>query len=505
MKSARNNLAIVATVSLVAVMTFSLWLWSPVRDALQPRVPGTDSAPGTSGESANPVLAGKVIPGPGKAAALTSAWPQFRGPNRDGIIADATRLSRDWKTSPPRELWSLDVGEGYAGVAIRAGRVYLLDYDRDAKQSALRCLSLADGEEIWRFSYPLTIKRNHGMTRTMPTLAGNHLVALDSKCNVFCLDASTGELKWSVSLVNEFGAAIPEWYAGQCPLVDGDKVILAPGGKNALLIALDLAMGKPLWQSPNPHDWKMTHSSIMPTDFGGRRHYVYCASKGVVGVDANDGKQLWETADWKISIATVPSPVPLPDGRIFLTGGYNAGSLMLELASDNSTNRSAGLRPGVILSSPPNAPGQETGAPLTVSSASNYDTNSTISVRSLFKLPANIFGATQHTPILKDNHLYGIRADGRFVCLGLDGKVVWSSGSGENFGLGSFLMAGDLIYALNDSGQLSLLEASSTQFALLGQIQPLTGRESWAPMALADGRLLLRDLTRLVCLDVSAK
>jgi outer membrane protein assembly factor BamB len=203
----------------------------------------------------------------------------------------------------------------------------------------------------------------------------------------------------------------------------------------------------------------------MPMDFGGRRLYVYCASKGVVGVAASDGQQLWETADWKISIATVPSPVPLPDGRIFLTGGYNAGSLMLQTEV----------------------------------------TNDQCSVKTLFKLPANIFGATQHTPILKDNHLYGIRADGRFVCLGLDGKVIWSSSSGENFGLGSFLMAGDLIYALNDSGQLSLLEASSTQFSLLGQFKPLTGRESWAPMALADGRLLLRDLTRLVCLDVSTK
>ena len=148
---------------------------------------------------------------------------------------------------------------------------------------------------------------------------------------MFCLDAASGELKWSVSLVREFGATVPEWYAGQCPLVDGDKVILAPGGKNALLLALDLATGKPLWQTPNPHGWNMTHSSIMPMDFAGRRSYVYCANKGVVGVDAKDGALLWETTDWKIGIATVPSPVVLPDGKIFLTGGYGAGSLMLQL------------------------------------------------------------------------------------------------------------------------------------------------------------------------------
>jgi outer membrane protein assembly factor BamB len=282
---------------------------------------------------------------------------------------------------------------------------------------------------------------------------------------VLCLDATTGKLKWTISLVREFGATVPEWYAGQCPLVDGDKLILAPGGKDALLLALDLATGKPLWQTPNPHGWKLTHSSVVPMEFAGRRLYVYCANKGVVGVDASDGALLWETTDWKIAIATVPSPVPLPDGKIFFTGGYGAGSLMLQLEAQ------AGK----------------------------------LGVKSLFRLTPQVFGATQHTPIFKDGHLYGARADGPFVCLGLDGKVIWSSGSSQTFGLGSFLLAGDLIYAVNDSGKLRLFEATSARFNLLGEAQPLNGRESWAPMALAGDRLLLRDLTRLVCLDVSAK
>ena len=274
-----------------------------------------------------------------------------------------------------------------------------------------------------------------------------------------------GELKWSISLVREFGASVPEWYAGQCPLVDGDKVILAPGGKDALLLAVELATGKPLWRTLNPHGWRMTHSSISPMDFAGHRLYLYCANKGVVGVDAKDGSQLFETIDWKISLATVPSPLPLPDGRIFFTGGYNAGSLMLELH-------------------------EETGR---------------IVPKSLFKLTAEIFGATQHTPIFRGDHIYGTRADGRFVCLGLDGKVVWASGPGENFGLGSFILAGDLILAMNDSGKLSLIEATPSRFNLLGQTQILQGRESWAPMALAGGRLIVRDLTHLVCLDVGNK
>jgi len=450
-------------VAVAAVAALALWWTSPTGKGLKLRIPGTDAAPGGESGGANPVLAGKLIPGAAQPAGLPGDWPQFRGLDRDGISTNAAKLSRDWKSTPPRELWSLDVGEGYAGVAVHNGRVYLLDYDRDAKQSALRCLSLDGGKEIWRFAYPLTIKRNHGMTRTVSVVTDKLVIALDSKCNVLCLDATNGELKWTISLVRELGTIVPEWYTGQCPLVEGDKVILAPGGRAALLLAVDLATGKPLWQTPNPRGWKMTHSSIMPMDFADRRLYVYCASGGVVGVDAKDGAMLFETSDWRISIATVPSPLPLSDGRVFLTGGYNAGSLMVQLREENKT-----LLP-----------------------------------KTLFRLTPEVFGATQHTPILKDGHLYGVRADGRFVCLGLDGKVVWTSGPGETFGLGSFLLGGDLIFALNDSGKLSLIEATPARFNLLGQAQILKGRESWAPMALVGHRLLARDLTRLVCLYMS--
>jgi len=449
----------------VAAFSLLIWVWPRPDTALQLRVPGTDAAPDAAANSSNPVPAGILVAGIGQPGDLPGSWPQFRGPDRDGIAADAPRFSTDWKSKPPRELWSLDVGEGYAGVAIEAGRVYLLDYDRDARQSALRCLSLADGKEIWRYRYALSIKRNHGMTRTVPAVASNLVVALDSKCNVLCVDAQSGELKWTISLVNDFGATIPEWYAGQCPLIDGAKVILAPGGNDALLIALDLNTGKLLWQTPNPRDWDMTHSSVVKLEFGGKAQYVYCAKKGVVGVDAGSGALLWETTDWKIGIATVPSPVPLPGGRIFLTGGYGAGSLMLQISEQDGTFKA----------------------------------------ESESKLPPNVFGATQHTPILKGNQLYGVRADGRFVCLDLEGKVMWASNSQETFGLGPFLIAGDLILALDDGGKLQCFPATPSGFELLGELQVLSGRESWAPMALAGNRLLLRDLTRLGCLELPSQ
>jgi outer membrane protein assembly factor BamB len=453
-------MAVFATVALL------FWMNWRAEDDLEPRVPGTDRAPaGEAGGATNPVLAGKLVPGSGQPAALEGSWPEFRGPGRTGISPDTTPLARTWAPSGPRELWSVEVGEGYGGAAIDQGRVYLIDYDREKRQSALRCLSLADGREIWRYAYPLSVKRNHGMTRTVPAVSGKYVVAMDPKCNVVCADALNGELRWGINLVPAYEATVPPWYAGQCPLVEGDRVILAPAGNDALLIAVDLASGRLVWKTPNPRGWKMTHSSVMPMELAGRRMYVYCGSGGVAGVAADDGTLLWDTTEWKISIATVPSPLVLEQGRIFFSGGYNAGSLMLQIEENDGK----------------------------------------FTPRTLFRLPPAIFGATQHSPVSRDGRIYGIRPNGHFVCLDGQGKLVWSSGTAGQFGLGPFLVASGLVFALNDNGVLSLFEASADKFALLARATVLKGRESWGPMALAGGRLIVRDLTKVVCLDVAAK
>jgi outer membrane protein assembly factor BamB len=340
-----------------------------------------------------------------------------------------------------------------------------MDYDHATKQDALRCLSAEDGAEIWRYAYPVAVKRNHGMSRTVPAVTDQFVVAMGPKCHVVCLDSATGTLRWGLDLVKQYGATIPPWYAGQCPLVDNGAIILAPGGPKSLLLALRGETGEPMWQTPNPHGWKMTHSSIVPMEVQSERMYVYCANNGVVGVSAKDGRILWETTAWKISIATVPSPLVLPEGRIFLSGGYNAGSLMLQVTNEQGH----------------------------------------WGCRTLFKLEADVFGATQHTPILYENHIYGVRPDGRLVCLGLDGKTVWVSQGGDQFGLGPFLVADGLIFAMNDAGLLRLIEATPEKYHRLAEAHVLNGRESWGPMALADGRLYARDLTRLVCLDVGPR
>jgi outer membrane protein assembly factor BamB len=228
-------------------------------------------------------------------------------------------------------------------------------------------------------------------------------------------------------------------------------------------MAVHIDTGELVWQTPNPSGWNMTHSSIMPMDMGGVRHYIYCAQKGVVGVSALDGSLLWQTEDWKISIATVPSPCVVSDDRVFLSGGYNAGSLMLRLEG----------------------------------------TGQQINPTPVFRLDADTFGATQQTPILHQGHLYGIRPDGRFVCLSLDGSVVWTSDPSDTFGLGPYMVAGDVIYAMDDHGLLSAIRARPDRYEKLSEVQVLEGRESWGPMALAGNRLLVRDLTRMACFDLA--
>jgi outer membrane protein assembly factor BamB len=345
-----------------------------------------------------------------------------------------------------------------------------MDYDQQNQADSIRCLSLEDGNDIWRYSYPVKVKRFHGMSRTVPAVTEKYIIALGPKCHVTCLDSVTGQFRWMLNLVREFNSTVPEWYAGQCPLVEDGKAIIAVGG-DALMIAVDCETGETIWQSPNPHGWLMTHSSIMPMEFAGKRMYVYCGGGkyvgGVVGVSADDGTVLWRTTEWKMR-TNVPSPVILNDGLIFLSAGYNAGSMMLRLDKEGDN-----IVPEVV-----------------------------------FKLEPEVFGSEQHTPIFYDGYIYGIRPDKQLTCLDLNGQVVWTSPGTHRFGnrgLGPYIIADGLIYVMDDSGMLTLAEANPAGYMQLAEAKVLEGPESWGPMAIASGRLILRDLNRMICLEVSGR
>jgi outer membrane protein assembly factor BamB len=452
-----------AVVGIVAVV---LWTGVGPVGTLEARIPGLDRPQQGIDESPAKPLVGRLAKFDHPPANLPGAWPQFRGERLEGIAAPGEPLARNWPPSGPPVLWSIKLGEGHAGAAVRDGRVFVLDYDRRGAADVLRCLSLADGRDIWQFAYPVGVKRNHGMSRTVPTVTDKYVVAIGPKCHVSCLDPATGKEYWLIDMVREFGATVPQWYNGQCPLVDRNRVILAPGG-SSLLVALDCQSGQVVWKSPNPRGWVMTHSSIVPMEFAGKRMYVYCGKGGVAGVSADNGSILWDTTDWKISIATVPSPVILPGGRIFLSGGYNTGAMTLQLQEHSGK----------------------------------------IAATTLRKIEPAAFGSTQHTPIFLDGHLYGVREkDKQLVCVDAEGRVAWSSGPQHRFGIGPYLIADGLIFVMNDDGRLTLAEATTAGYRQLAESQVFNdGNDSWGPMALAGGRLIVRDLTRMMCLDVTGK
>lgn len=422
-----------------------------------------------------------LTPGPGEPGLDRGHWPAFRGPHGTGWIEPEAALARDWPAGGPRRIWHLDVGEGYAAPAVWNGRVYLIDYDAQEQADALRCLSLDDGREIWRKSYHVRIKRSHGMSRTVPAVADGVVVSIGPRCHVLAVDAITGELRWFMDMVRQFGTTVPPWYAGQCPLIDDGRVILAPAGPEVLMTAVDLHTGEMIWTTPNPMGWSMTHVSIVPMDLAGRRMYLYSGSGGVAGVDADTGQLLWHTDEWRVPIATIASPVVIEPGLVFLSGGYNAGSMLMRI---------------IPMEGQP-----DEGEPVDGDDSQQPAYQTQI----VWRLPAEEFGATQQTPIYVDGHLFGIRPDGQLVCLDLDGRTVWTSGPRVRFGIGPFLIAGDLIYLMDDRGRLTIAERSTQGYRPLATAQVLDGHESWGPLALAGDRLLVRDLTALRCLDVGTE
>ena len=400
---------------------------------------------------------------------VAADWPQWRGPNRDNQSTE-TGLYRSWPTGGPKVLWKTQVAEGYAGVAIKAGRLYLNDYDLAKKEHVVRCLSMADGKEIWRWSYAVDIRPNHGITRTVPSVGERLVFSLDPKCRFHALDIKTGKVAWQKNLVRDYKATIPGWYAGQNPLLDGDRVIVATGGA-ALVVAFDQATGNEIWRSPNPAKDLMSHSSVMATTIAGVKQYLYMTPNKVVGIDAANGQILW-TIPFATKMAAVPSPISIGDGRVFVTSGYEAGSLMIQV---------------------------EKGA-------------SGFTAKKLYTLTSAQFNSEVHTPILYRNHLFavGSKTRGRFMCVDLNGKAVWQSpvASGDSAGsrtfeLGGFILADGMFFVLDgQSGTLRLIEANTTGYKELASAQVLSGEEVWGPPALADRKLVVRDMNQMVCLQV---
>jgi outer membrane protein assembly factor BamB len=393
---------------------------------------------------------------------MAEDWPQFRGAGRDNISTE-TGLLRSWPAEGPRELWRLQVGQGYSAAAIVDGVVYFNDYDESKAEWQVRAVSLADGSEVWTFGESRRIRPNHGITRTVPAVDGERVFALDPKTVLHALDAATGEELWRKNLVQEYGAKIPPWYNGQCPLLDGDRLIIAPGG-SALVVALAVSSGEEIWRTPNPESWPMSHASLMPATLAGTKQYLYNNLFGTLAVAAADGRLLWHFP-FKFNVAVAPSPLPLAGDRVFITAGYDAGGAILQVTG----------------------------------------TGDDLEVQQVVAVTPDIWNSEIHTPIVYDGHLFGVgrHKRGLFSCLTSAGEVVWTSEGQASFEQGSYLLADGMFFVLEGkTGMLRLVEARTDKYVELARAQILGGHDVWGPMALSDGKLVLRDMRQMVCLDV---
>jgi len=466
----KNKITIIlqALFTFWGILSIGWWMFSNPVEGFTEKLPGMDNKPEGMMKGATINFGGYSDSFDGIPSKIKGSWPNFRGPDSDNINKEKFSLANSWGENGPTELWTIDLGEGHSGPIISDGKVYILDYDEDRRADVLRCFSLDDGKEIWRIGYDIYLKRNHGISRTVPAIKDNYVVTIGPKCHIMCVTADSGNFNWGVDLEQEYETETPLWYTGQCPLIDDSSVVVGVGGKS-LMTSFDLATGNVAWEIPNPNNWKMSHGSVITFNLGEDKVYFYVALGGMVGVSSK-GKVLFESTQFNHTVV-VPTPVYLGDGKVFLTAGYGSGSMTIKI---NNLNEKYGV--SVIQKIKPNEG----------------------------------LASEQQTPIFYNGLLYSIQPKdagslrNQFVCFDTEDitKLIWSSGKEKRYGLGPYIFADNKFFILSDEGELTIIDANTNQFKEYGNYKILNGHDSWAPMAIVNGRLFARDSRRMTCIDL---
>lgn len=274
-----------------------------------------------------------------------------------------------------------------------------------------------------------------------------------------------------------FGTEIPFWYTGQCPLIQGDELVLAPAGKDTLMVGIDLQTGSTLWGTPNTVGFKMSHSSVMPMTLGGVHTYVYIGVGGVCGISAEEGSRgqlLWSASAWQPSVVA-PSPLQISPNQIFLVAGYGAGGALLQVDKQGAT-WTASIRDSYKASE---GMSSEQQTPI------NYQ-GTLITI-----LPKDGGGMRERLAMYRPSDLH---------------HPIWTSAADERFGLGPYLVIGDRLLAFKEDGELYVYQLHSSSMTLLRKQRVMEeGIDAWGPMAYADGMLVVRDSKIIKCLKIATE
>jgi outer membrane protein assembly factor BamB len=395
--------------------------------------------------------------------AISADWPQWRGPNRDGVSTERGLL-KSWPVGGPQLFWkATGLGVGFSGVSVVGDRIYTMGDQGDASQ--VLALSLSDGKVLWSTKLGKAGAPGWGGfagPRVTPSVQDELVFAVGQYGEVICVNARDGKEVWSKHLTADFGGPRPEWGFAESPLVDGDRVVLTPGGPNGTLVALEKKTGKLIWQTK---DWtdNAHYSSVILAEIDGVRQYVQLTDKSLAGVAPADGKVLWRAVR-KGSTAVIPTPI-YADGQVYVSSGYGTGCNLFKVAK---------------------------GSPFTAT-----------------QVYANKVLENHHGGVVKvGDYLYGYSEGKGWTCQDFaTGAAKWQEKS--KLGKGSLVYADGCFYCREEAekGVVALVEASSAGFVEKGRFTPpdRSGKQSWPHPVVVGGKLYLRDQDVLLSYDVQAK
>ncbi|MGE0377373.1 MAG: PQQ-binding-like beta-propeller repeat protein [Planctomycetaceae bacterium] len=404
-------------------------------------------------------------------------WPQWRGPQRDGVAADES-IRTDWTARPPELLWIAEgMGQGFASVSVVDGTLYTTGNGAQGQGQQLAAVNAVTGKVIW--TTPLTDgtpQHSYPGSRSTPTIDGGRVFAITSNGVLACLERDGGAVVWNRDFAREWkGQMMSHWGYSESPLIDGDAVICTPGGPEALLVKLDKTTGTELWRTDVPADAfggqgtsSAAYSSIVISHGGGVKQYVQITGGGLVGVRADDGKLLWSYSRIANGTANVPTPIAVED-YVFGATGYGAGATLLRLSPDGNGG---------------------------IQAVEVYFLNGA-------EFQNHHGGMVRYGDFIYAGHG---NSSGHPVCLAWrTGDIVWG-GQLRGAGSGSAAVTGingHLLFRYED-GTLALIKATPEKYILSGTLKPAYQEsQSWSHPVVVDGRLYLREQNKLMCYDVS--